>query len=70
MILALDNNEQVPEKYKLEIQEELYKYDAKKVIIFDIGEYKDLNEYYILDEKRLKKNLKEIYKYLLNVKAE
>lgn len=51
IILALDNNNEISIEEKLEIIKKLREWGASMIVVFELGEYKDLNEYYIADRE-------------------
>lgn len=63
IILALDKDVLIEAKKK--IAEKFYFYGAKSVIIFNF-EYKDLNEYWVMNKEGLKNDLKIIFDKFIN----
>lgn len=65
VILALDSDVSLDDKKA--IANKLYFYGAKSVLIFELKEYKDLNEYKCKDEENLRLEIKEAFEKLINV---
>lgn len=65
VILAMDNDVSLEDKKT--IANKFYFYGAKAVLIFDLKEYKDLNDYKCNDEVNLKREIKEAIEKLINV---
>lgn len=64
IILAFDNNYEISYEEKVKRAKQLYKYDAKIVDIFDLKEYKDLNDYKVRDADGLRNDLKNTFEKL------
>lgn len=67
IILALDNNKEVSLEKKKEYVEKLNEYGAKIVVLFELGEYKDLNELWTQDRSELRNRLRIYFELLQNV---
>lgn len=63
IILCLDN--EVPLEDKKTIADKFMMYDAHTVVIFDLKEYKDLNEYRVNDPINLQLEMKELFLKLI-----
>lgn len=66
IILALDNNEEVSIDFKKQIVKKFYVYGAAAVMIFELGEYKDLNEFWCKDMPELKQKTRVMFELLNN----
>lgn len=67
IILALDNNEEVSVDFKKQIIKKLYVYSARIVTIFELGAYKDLNDFWCKDKIELKARMRVIFELLNNI---
>lgn len=62
VIVAIDKSVKII--HKLEIYEALAKYDVTRVEEFDLGEYEDMNEYFLNDKENYFKEYRRIFKKL------
>ena len=63
IILCLDN--EVPLKEKEDISEKFQYYGAKTIVIFDLKQYKDLNDYRVKNQEELRLEMKSLFEFLL-----
>jgi hypothetical protein len=66
IILALDNDKEVSVETKKQYIKKLYVYGAKIVVIFELGDYKDLNDFWCKDPVELKSRMKVMFELLNN----
>jgi hypothetical protein len=67
IILALDNEQEVSMDYKKQAIKKLYEYGATIVTLFELGEHKDLNAFWMTDRVEMKMKMKVLFELLINV---
>lgn len=64
VILALDNNDEVPIEKKIEIVNKIKEWSVELITIFDLEKHKDLNEYHQKDSVGLKQTMFTLFQLL------